>query len=102
MVKEIIKQLILDFQKQLQEHPVKRDFEFYPVNRLTEYLKSQGFKTTKEFVSSALGWFEDCYFLFSVQIFDRSITRRNANMKNNICHSCMGVCTLIWFSSFCD
>ena len=57
----------------------------YSINRLTEYLKSIGHKTTKEFVSTALGWFEDCYFLFSVQIFDLSLTRRNINLKKIYC-----------------
>lgn len=57
----------------------------YSINRLTEYMKSTGIKTTKDFVSTALGWFEDCYFLFSVQIFDKSIARRNVNMKKIYC-----------------
>ncbi len=57
----------------------------YSINRLHEYLKSIGFKTAKDFVSTALGWFEDCYFLFSVQIFDRSFTKRNVNLKKIYC-----------------
>ncbi|HRZ79472.1 MAG TPA: DUF4143 domain-containing protein, partial [bacterium] len=57
----------------------------YSINRLHEYLRSIGFKTQKDFVSTALGWFEDCYFLFSVQLFDRSFTKRNVNMKKIYC-----------------
>ncbi len=57
----------------------------YSINRLYEYLRSIGYKTTKDFVSTALGWFEDCYFLFSVQIFDRSFAKRNVNLKKIYC-----------------
>ena len=63
----------------------------YSLNRLTEYLKSLGFKTSKEFVFTVLSAFEDCYFLFSVPIYDKSEIKRNVNPKKIYCvdHSMM-------------
>jgi len=49
------------------------------IYRLTGYLKSLGHKVPKSAVSDYMAWLEDAYFLFSVQIFDASPTRRNAN-----------------------
>jgi predicted AAA+ superfamily ATPase len=40
----------------------------YSINRITNYLKSLGYKVSKDFVSSCIGWFQDAYFLFSVKI----------------------------------
>ena len=57
----------------------------YTVNRLTGYLKSLGHKVPKAAVAKYLAWFEDCYFLFTVQIFDASAARRNANPKKVYC-----------------
>lgn len=57
----------------------------YTVNRLTGYLKSLGHKVPKAAVAEYLAWFEDCYFLFTVQIFDASAARRNANPKKVYC-----------------
>lgn len=57
----------------------------YTVNSLTGYLKSLGHKVPKAAVAEYLAWFEDCYFLFTVQIFDASAARRNANPKKVYC-----------------
>jgi uncharacterized protein len=57
----------------------------YSLNRLTAYLKSLGFKTSKEFVFTVLSAFEDCYFLFSVPIYDKSESKRNVNPKKIYC-----------------
>jgi predicted AAA+ superfamily ATPase len=57
----------------------------YSLNRITEYLKSQGHKVSKGFVGECIQWFEDAYFLFSTQLFDKSIARRNANPKKIYC-----------------
>jgi uncharacterized protein len=57
----------------------------YSINRLTNYLKSLGHKLTKSSVSEYLQWFEDAYFLFSVNIHDASVSRRNANPKKIYC-----------------
>ena len=57
----------------------------YSVNRLTGHLKSQGHKITKSTVSDYIKWFEDAYFLFTVQIFDASVSRRNVNTKKIYC-----------------
>jgi predicted AAA+ superfamily ATPase len=57
----------------------------YSLNRITEYLKSIGHKVSKDFVSSCLLWFQDVYFIFSVKIFDPSISRQNVNTKKVYC-----------------
>jgi len=57
----------------------------YSVNSLTGYLKSLGHKAPKPSVSEYLEWFEDAYFLFTVQIYDASAARRNANPKRIYC-----------------
>jgi predicted AAA+ superfamily ATPase len=57
----------------------------YSINRITDYLKSQGHKVSKEFVCECLQWFEDAYFLFSTRLFDASAARRNANPKKIYC-----------------
>ena len=57
----------------------------YSVNSLTGYLKSLGHKVPKSAVSDYLKWFEDAYFLFTVQIFDPSAARRDSNPKRIYC-----------------
>lgn len=57
----------------------------YSVNKLTGYLKSLGHKVPKTSVSEYLEWFEDAYFLFSVRLFDASLTRSQANPKKIYC-----------------
>ncbi|MFA6498517.1 MAG: ATP-binding protein [Desulfurivibrionaceae bacterium] len=57
----------------------------YTVNSLTGYLKSMGHKAPKATVSEYLAWFEDAYFLFTVRIFDASLSRANANPKKVYC-----------------
>lgn len=57
----------------------------YTVNSLTGYLKSLGHRAPKAAVAEYLTWFEDCYFLFTVRIFDASAARRNANPKKVYC-----------------
>jgi len=57
----------------------------YSVNRLTGYLKSLGHHAPRTAVSDYLEWFEDAYFLFTVQIFDASLARRNTNSKKVYC-----------------
>ena len=57
----------------------------YSINNLTGYLKSLGHKSPKSSVSDYLEWFEDAYFLFTVRIFDASLSRANANPKKIYC-----------------
>ncbi|MGB9500492.1 MAG: ATP-binding protein [Dissulfuribacterales bacterium] len=57
----------------------------YSINRITEYLKSLGYKVSKNFVSSCISWFEDAYFLFSVPIFSPCVSKQNANAKKIYC-----------------
>ncbi|MBN2788942.1 MAG: ATP-binding protein [Candidatus Delongbacteria bacterium] len=57
----------------------------YSLNNLTGYLKSLGHKVQKSTVSDYLLWFEDAYFLFTIRMFDASISRSNANPKKIYC-----------------
>lgn len=67
----------------------------YSVNRITEYLKSLGYKLSKDFVANCIEWFEDAYFLFSVKIHDKSVIKQNANTKKVYCVD-HGLITSIW------
>lgn len=53
----------------------------YSINAITGYLKSQGHKISKTFVGEMLEWFEDAYALFSVKLFDASLSRQQVNPK---------------------
>jgi predicted AAA+ superfamily ATPase len=55
------------------------------LNRATEFLKSMGFKVSKEFVSNCIDWFEDAYFLFTVKKYDKSFSKQNLNPKKVYC-----------------
>nr|NQU90214.1 ATP-binding protein [Bacteroidota bacterium] len=57
----------------------------YSINRITEYMKSLGYKLSKDFVSDCIDWMEDAYFLFSVKKFDRSLSKQNLNAKKIYC-----------------
>jgi predicted AAA+ superfamily ATPase len=57
----------------------------YSVNNLTGYLKSLGHKVPKSSVSDYLRWFEDAYVLFTLRIFDASLSRANTNPKKIYC-----------------
>ena len=57
----------------------------YSINSLTGYLKSLGHKAPKTSVSDYLAWFEDAYVLFTVRIFDASLTRTKINPKKIYC-----------------
>jgi predicted AAA+ superfamily ATPase len=57
----------------------------HSVNSLTGHLKSLGHKAPKASVSDYLAWFEDAYFLFSVQLFDASSARSKVNPKKIFC-----------------
>ncbi len=51
------------------------------MNALTGYLKSLGHRTSKVFVGDVLDWLEDAYALFTVRLFDASLSRQHANPK---------------------
>lgn len=57
----------------------------YSLNKLTGHLKSLGHKAPKSSVADYLSWFQDAYFLFTVHIFDASLSRSNANPKKIYC-----------------
>ncbi len=67
----------------------------YSINRVTDYLKSLGFKLSKDFVASCIEWFEDAYFLFSVKLHDKSVAKQNANAKKIYCVD-HGLITSVW------
>ncbi len=53
----------------------------YTINALTGYLKSLGHRASKTFVGEVLDWLEDAYALFTVRLFDASLSRQHANPK---------------------
>ena len=53
----------------------------YTINALTGYLKSLDHRVSKTFVGDVLGWMEDAYALFTLRLFDASLSRQNANAK---------------------
>jgi len=57
----------------------------YSINKLKGFLNALRHKVPKSSVSDYLGWFEDAYFLFSVRLFDASLTRSQANPKKVYC-----------------
>ncbi len=57
----------------------------YSINRMTEYLKSLGYKVSKDFVSECITWFEDAYLLYSVKKYDLSESKQNVNPKKIYC-----------------
>lgn len=57
----------------------------YTINSITGYLKSLNHKISKEYIGQYIDWFEDAYFLFSVKIYDASISRTNTNPKKIYC-----------------
>jgi len=57
----------------------------YSINKLVNYLHSLGHKIPKTAVSDYLEWFEDAYFLFTVRLFDASLSRSKSNPKKIYC-----------------
>jgi len=57
----------------------------YSINRVAHYLKSLGFKVSKDFVSSCIDWFEDVYFIHSVKLFNPSVAKQSVNQKKAYC-----------------
>lgn len=64
---------------------VSSSASLYSINRVTEYLKSFGYKISKGFVSSCIDWFQDVYFLHSVKLFSPSVNKQNVNPKKIYC-----------------
>ena len=57
----------------------------YTVNRLTGHLRAIGHRVSKSSVADYLNWFEDALFLFTVRVFDASLTRAKVNPKKVYC-----------------
>ena len=71
--------------KDLAHRLIDNTGSLYSINRLTGYLKSLGHKAPKSAVSEYMQWFEDAYFLFTLRIFDTSLTRSKTNPKKIYC-----------------
>jgi hypothetical protein len=71
--------------KDLAHRLIDNTASLYSINSLTGYLKSLGHKAPKYAVSEYLEWFEDAYFLFTVRIFDASLSRSKTNPKKIYC-----------------
>lgn len=57
----------------------------YTINSLTGYLQSIGHKVPKSSIAEYIEWMEDAYFLFTVRLFDASLSRSKANPKKIYC-----------------
>lgn len=57
----------------------------YTINSLTGYLQSLGHKIPKSAVTSYIEWLEDAYFLFTVRLYDASLSRSKVNPKKIYC-----------------
>ena len=57
----------------------------YSLNALCNYLKSLGHKISKQNVGEYLAWMEDAYFLFSVRLYDASLSRSLVNPRKIYC-----------------
>jgi uncharacterized protein len=57
----------------------------YSLNSLYGFLKSQDHKLQKTNIGQYIEWMEDSYFLFSVRLYDASLSRSNANPKKIYC-----------------
>ena len=53
----------------------------YTINSLTGFLKSLDHRVSKAFVGDVLNWLEDAYALFTLRLFDASLSRQHANAK---------------------
>ncbi len=71
--------------KDLAHHLIDNAGSLYSINSLFGSLKAQGHKLQKAHVGQYIDWMEDCYFLFSVRLFDASLNRSNANPKKIFC-----------------
>ena len=74
-------QAVIEAGRRLMSHAAT----LYTINRMTDYLKSLGFKVSKSFVGECIQWFEDAFFLFSIRLFDRSVARQNVNPRKIYC-----------------
>lgn len=57
----------------------------YSQNRLYQYLKSLGHHIQKSTVADYLDWLEDSYFIFSVPIYEASLSKQKHNPRKCYC-----------------
>ena len=53
----------------------------YTINKLFEQMKSLGYRLDKSSITEWIGWFEDCYALYTVPLLTPSIAKQNTNPK---------------------
>ncbi len=64
---------------QLGHRLVNNVSSLHSLNRLTDYLKSSGYKLSKAFVKDCLEWSNDAFLFFPVKINSPSVSKQNAN-----------------------
>ena len=64
---------------QLGHRLVNNVASLHSLNRLTDYLKSSGYKLSKAFVKDCLEWANDAFLFFPVKINSPSVSKENAN-----------------------
>jgi len=69
----------------LAHHLIDSIGQLYSINRLVNFLKTAGYKTSKTFVSEIVDLFEDAYFLFTVRKYDESHQKQQVNPKKVYC-----------------
>lgn len=69
----------------LAHHLIDNIGQLYSINRLVNFLKTAGYKTSKTFVSEIVDLFEDAYFLFTVRKYDESHQKQQVNPKKVYC-----------------
>ncbi len=60
---------------------IQQSASLYTINRVTDKLKSIGFKIDKSAVSNFTQWIQDAYCLFSIPTYSESIQKQNVNPK---------------------
>ena len=64
---------------QLGHRLINNVASLHSLNRLTDYLKSSGYKLSKAFVKDCIEWSNDAFLFFSVKINSPSVSKQNAN-----------------------
>ncbi|MCI5064962.1 ATP-binding protein, partial [bacterium] len=64
---------------------IHQSSSLYTINKLTNKLRSQGYRVDKELITEVISWFEDAYLLESLPLFTDSEQRRRVNPKKIYC-----------------
>jgi predicted AAA+ superfamily ATPase len=60
---------------------IQQSSSLYSVNRITDKMKSLGYRIDKSTVAMAIQWFNDAFCLFSIPCFSESIQKQQINPK---------------------